>query len=67
MNQQPTSTDRYSKAIKQLYKLLHAREADGKANSYTQEHVNDYASECRGIKYAIDHLHKCRIAEKKIV
>ena len=65
MNAEPTSKDRYSKAIKKLYKLLGEHKAK-RSHFYTQEDVDDHNSEIRGIKLAIDYLHRCRI-ETKII
>lgn len=56
--------DRYSKAIKKLYKLLHEYEGYI-SNSYTQDDALYIQGQVSGIKEAINCLHQHRIAEKQ--
>jgi len=61
---QPQATgDKYSKAIKKLYKLFHEHEGDTQS-LYTPEDVDYHSGQTSGIKMCIDYLHQCRIAEK---
>lgn len=56
--------DKYGKALKKLYKLLHEYEGYI-SNSFTQDDALYTQGQVSGIKAAIDCLHQHRIAEKQ--